>query len=729
MVKEMKRTSIIGLCTVMILAISALSTTLIPLDTEDIKIRGKETGIRALEEGGEGTRAYTHTVLVEDFTATWCVYCPSVSEHLGTLYNSGDYNFYYVSLITDVNDEAMARADEVNIGSYPDVMMDGGFEEVVGAQSGPGPYAEAINASGERIVPSLTMEQEVLKTGNSSEIYVKLTVTNNEPAEYAGHVRSYITEVVSRYPDYDGKDYPFGLIGFAVDQDVTIGAGESLVITRSWKGGAHTDTNGDSYDDISLDNILVMSSVFNSAPNPKNHQGSLSPYIAYYVDATVATEVSDQTVDTTPPAVTIESPAENEIVAGSVEITAAADDNKGVTNALYRIDGGEWNDMDYYEGKWNAVWDSTRVEDGGHIVYVRARDEANNTATESVEVQVLNLPVVDNTPPAVDIRNPGSGEEVRDTVEIRAKVTDNVGVESVEYSVDTVTWNNMTAEGSGIYSAPWDSTETEDGGVTIQVRAFDASDNKGTDNVGVEVNNTGEEPEPEDTTPPDITITSPVQFQSVSSDDLEIAAQVTDEGDIASVDYAIDTNLVTGTMTLQAGYYKASVKLGVLAEGAHIITITAVDGAGNTAKEDRTFMYSPQTIVEPEFVSISHSPEVITASDYVDIEVEISGGEDVEKAYLILEVDREEEDPERMDRAGENDFEITVGPFLAGTQVEYRILLMLSDGTEVESGSNAFIVEEKEDEIQTQGIPGLTGIEVLLALSLVGLMLLLRKRK
>ena len=35
---------------------------------------------------------YTHTVLAEQCTATWCVYCPSASYYLNQVYNMG-YDF------------------------------------------------------------------------------------------------------------------------------------------------------------------------------------------------------------------------------------------------------------------------------------------------------------------------------------------------------------------------------------------------------------------------------------------------------------------------------------------------------------------------------------------------------------------------------------------------------------------------------------------------------------
>ena len=55
---------------------------------------------------------FTHAVLGEEFTATWCVYCPSAAENLMKIYedipDEPYYHdkFFFVALITDVNDKA-----------------------------------------------------------------------------------------------------------------------------------------------------------------------------------------------------------------------------------------------------------------------------------------------------------------------------------------------------------------------------------------------------------------------------------------------------------------------------------------------------------------------------------------------------------------------------------------------------------------------------------------------
>ena len=55
---------------------------------------------------------FTHVVFAEEFTATWCVYCPSAAENLMKIYDDipdEPYyhdQFFFVALITDVNEKA-----------------------------------------------------------------------------------------------------------------------------------------------------------------------------------------------------------------------------------------------------------------------------------------------------------------------------------------------------------------------------------------------------------------------------------------------------------------------------------------------------------------------------------------------------------------------------------------------------------------------------------------------
>lgn len=56
-----------------------------------------------------GSQSFTHNVLVEYGTTSTCPNCPPVRGFLNTIYNSGNYDFYYVTLNADKEPLANSR--------------------------------------------------------------------------------------------------------------------------------------------------------------------------------------------------------------------------------------------------------------------------------------------------------------------------------------------------------------------------------------------------------------------------------------------------------------------------------------------------------------------------------------------------------------------------------------------------------------------------------------------
>lgn len=103
------------------------------------------------------TDEFTHTVLAEEGTATWCPHCPSAAEALNSIYQSGDYPFYFISLVTNKNDAAQQRAKDYNIYGIPVTFFDGGYLLTIGGGSVENVYRNNIETSGEREVPNLNL--------------------------------------------------------------------------------------------------------------------------------------------------------------------------------------------------------------------------------------------------------------------------------------------------------------------------------------------------------------------------------------------------------------------------------------------------------------------------------------------------------------------------------------------------------------------------------------------
>ncbi|MEA2054263.1 MAG: PKD domain-containing protein [Candidatus Thermoplasmatota archaeon] len=220
---------------------------------------------------------FTHTVLAEYGTLSTCPHCPPASSQLYDIYTSGDYNFYYVSLVYDKNHRAGKRLQELNISGVPDVYFDGKYTHVLGKQSDNQPYRNAIATCGTRNVTDIDLDVNVEWKGNAA-LRINITVKNNGPEGYKGHLRAYIVEPVSRWNDQQGNPYHFGFLGFAFDRSLSLAkngvkslGGDTYEFTTTWRGSLH------GFSDISEDNIMVITAVFNKETGYVNQIAAAAP--------------------------------------------------------------------------------------------------------------------------------------------------------------------------------------------------------------------------------------------------------------------------------------------------------------------------------------------------------------------------------------------------------------------------------------------------------------------
>jgi len=182
--------------------------------------------------------------------------------------------------------------------------------------------------------------------------------------------------------------------------------------------------------------------------------------------------------DTTPPAVSITSPASGTIVAGTISVTASASDNVRVVGVQFLLDGLNAG-AEVTAAPYSVSWNTTTASNGSHSLTAVARDAAGNRATSvAVAVTVSNGAPPDTTPPMVSITSPTSGASVSGTVTMTANASDNIGVVGVQFLLDGA---NVGAEVTAApYSAPWDTTTASRGSHTLTAVARDAAGNRTT---------------------------------------------------------------------------------------------------------------------------------------------------------------------------------------------------------------------------------------------------------
>jgi glutaredoxin len=216
-------------------------------------------------------RLYTHDILGEDGTATWCGYCKYAHGALKNIYAGGWHPFYYICLVDDRNTHAAQRIDELGLTGFPTVFFDGGYRSNVGAGSIPSAqaaYNTSIVACGNRPVPSVELVIDVDWYGNA-KMNVTATVYNNGTGSYSARLRVYVCEMISSLGWYDtaGHLYTFPFLDYAFNQQITVSSGSIWTSTYYWDGALHNSGMGQNFGSVAKDNTMVIGAIFNSGTN------------------------------------------------------------------------------------------------------------------------------------------------------------------------------------------------------------------------------------------------------------------------------------------------------------------------------------------------------------------------------------------------------------------------------------------------------------------------------
>ncbi len=382
------------------------------------------------------SRGYTHTVLAEQASATWCGYCPAVIGYLDQIYTSGLYDFQYVALVNDMNSYASARISELGVTGFPTVIFDGGYTRLIGDYGSTGPYINALNNCGGRTVAQINLNLDVTWLGNA-QLKVTLNATNNDGTAYSGHVHAYVTEINSRWAA-SGHQYHYAMIGnYALNQNINIPAGTSVVNSVVWDGVAQ------GYGDITRSNIMVIASIFRSGTS--------------YSDNTTASYVRDDI----PPEWQNQGQSKTAILRGeNIGLYAQGKDNLALNSAVLATnETGTWQNITGSYGspmnmggianQWawsNFTWQNPAIPQertiGWRIYYIDSIGNIN--ATDIMSFTILSNPVItDYTSTAAYT---GAG------FTFNASVVDDDGVNSVyaEYWYDGGGHTNLTMNPTGV---------------------------------------------------------------------------------------------------------------------------------------------------------------------------------------------------------------------------------------------------------------------------------------
>jgi hypothetical protein len=300
---------ILPLIIIGVLVISGFGTIAIK-NNQNLQLKTTKT---ITQIGGE--RDFTHTVLGEFGTATWCGYCKYGHTALKNLYADESQQFYYISMVGDKNNNAYNRIkNDYNLYGYPTVWWDGGYDVDVGAGSTEGAmstYNSSINLCGSKSVNDIDLSLDVEWLGpdnpnptdgstdipienclswTNSEMMISVSVTNNEGSTYGGTLRTFVTEVESSmgWLDTFGNPYTFSFLDFAFEEDLSINSGQTWEDDTYWDGKDFNDGYGNDFSEITQENIMVIAAVFDDEVHTGySYPPEGYPFDAYYVDDSI----------------------------------------------------------------------------------------------------------------------------------------------------------------------------------------------------------------------------------------------------------------------------------------------------------------------------------------------------------------------------------------------------------------------------------------------------------
>lgn len=353
---------------------------------------------------------YTHTVFAELGSKTTCNNCPIAHTALDHIYKSGDYPFYYLSLVYDVNTHAEERQNEYNYAGWPTLWLDGGNLVDMGSyQHTEDDYRSEIQQTGARPVSNITIDLTVNWLGNAT-MTINASVHNAETTTYTGHIHVYVCEVQSTlWLDARDNPYAFAFLDYALNQNISIDASSTWTNTVTWDGHDHNDGYGHDFGFIQYGNIEVIAVVYNS----QVHQGYSSPphdnpFNAYWADDATGVWIGTPH----PP----EAPSNPDPTNGATNV----DISKDLKWTCSDPDLGDGVSFDLYFGTTNPPMLCqtnlhTTTFDPGLLQFktvyywkLVARDNQGHTV-EGPLWSFTTGEIIDTTPPTISIIKPKSG--------------------------------------------------------------------------------------------------------------------------------------------------------------------------------------------------------------------------------------------------------------------------------------------------------------------------------
>ena len=238
-----------------------------------------------IEKNEYKNTALISSVFCEFITNSYNIKGIETAKLIQNIYTSNDYNFNYITILSDVNNIASdGLVGYYNIVGYPTCIFQGGYTTLYNENPDENIYNEEIVDSQNKYNYNIKIDLERTWFADccSAKAFFTITVTNNEASIYNGILKLYVSEIDSRYNyTYDNtvESFNYVLIDIPIEQKITIPPYSNITIEKTWIASPFL---------ISLDgsNLNAIAVVAKDIPyigysDPPANKNS---FTAYYID-------------------------------------------------------------------------------------------------------------------------------------------------------------------------------------------------------------------------------------------------------------------------------------------------------------------------------------------------------------------------------------------------------------------------------------------------------------
>jgi MYXO-CTERM domain-containing protein len=331
------------------------------------------------------------------------------------------------------------------------------------------------------------------------------------------------------------------------------------------------------------------------------------------------------TIDTMPPALTFDTPADGTVSNNTTPALSGTVDND--SSVVVRVLDAQGNEVQVLATNvLNGAWDANALAlpEGTYSLEATATDPAGNTTV------VTNTYTVDLTPPGLTLDAPADGSSVNNNTPAVSGTVDNDSTVVVRILDDQ--GNEVQVLAANVANGAWDASAMmlADGTYTVEATATDPAGNTTTVTNMVTV----------DTAPPAVSLVTPADGVSLN-DATPTVTGTAEAGAMVTITITdAGGNVVETLMATADANGDWSADASALAEGAYTVEATAADAAGNSATSNNNGftidLTAPVlTVTSPaDMTSINDDTPTLTGTaepgQVVTIEITDAGGNVVE---------------------------------------------------------------------------------------------------